>query len=318
LMILYIISQTGSFNNALPILSLYVFASYRLIPSLQQIYSCLTQLTFAGPSLNKLYDDLKNLEQFNNYDSDQVSLAFNDKIILKNIHYTYPNSSRTALKNINLTIPAKSIVGFVGTTGGGKTTTIDIILGLLEPQKGTLEVDGIVIKKHNSRSWQQIIGYVPQNIYLSDNTIASNIAFGLKPDEINQTLVEKAAKIANLHDFIIDELPKKYQTKVGERGVRLSGGQCQRIGIARALYHNPKVLVLDEATSALDNQTEIEVMSAINNLSENMTTILIAHRLRTVKNCDKIFLLEKGKIKDEGTFEELININESFSKNVDK
>ena len=305
LIILYIMSRTGNFNNALPIISLYVFASYRLIPALQQIYACLTQLTFIGPSLNKLHDDLKSLKQYNK-DSNQAGLAFNDKIILKDVHYTYPNSSRAALKDINLIIPAKSTVGFVGTTGGGKTTTIDIILGLLEPQKGTLEIDGIVIKKHNSRSWQQVIGYVPQNIYLSDNTIASNIAFGQKPDEINQTQVEKAAKIANLHDFIIDELPKKYQTKIGERGVRLSGGQCQRVGIARALYHNPKVIILDEATSSLDNETEKVVMEAVNNLSKDITIILIAHRLNTVKNCDNIYKLEKGQLVDQGSFNELI------------
>ena len=317
LIILYIIAQTGSFNNALPIISLYVFAGYRLMPALQSIYSSFTSLTFVGPSLDKLHKDIKNLKPFNE-NQDQDVLSFNKKIILKNIYYNYPNASRIALKDINLSIPVKSTIGLVGATGSGKTTTIDIILGLLEPQKGTLEVDGRIITKQNSRSWQRSIGYVPQHIYLADDSIAANIAFGEESTNINQVAVEKASKIANLHEFILEELPEKYQTIIGERGIRLSGGQRQRIGIARALYHNPKVLVLDEATSALDNQTEIEVMSAINNLSENMTTILIAHRLSTVKNCDKIFLLEKGKIIDEGTFEELININESFSKNANK
>jgi ABC-type multidrug transport system fused ATPase/permease subunit len=197
-------------------------------------------------------------------------------------------------------------------TGSGKTTIVDIILGLLEAQKGTLEIDGQVITEKNSRSWQRSIGYVPQHIYLADDTVAANIAFGVEPKDINRESVEKAAKIANLDEFVIEELPKQYETTIGERGVRLSGGQRQRIGIARALYHNPKVLVLDEATSALDNQTEKAVMDAINNLSKNITIILIAHRLSTVKKCDKIFLLEKGQLKNEGTFEELINIDENF------
>ena len=311
LIVLYMISQTGSFNNALPIISLYVFAGYRLMPALQQIYASLTQITFVGPSLDKLYDDLKKLKPSNEKEDKEV-LLFNKTINLKNIDYNYPNTSRKALKNINLSIPVKSTIGLVGATGSGKTTTVDIILGLLEAQKGTLEVDGKIITKQNSRSWQRSIGYVPQHIYLSDDTVAANIAFGVNPEDLNQEAVEKASKIANLHNFVIDELPKKYQTRIGERGVRLSGGQRQRIGISRALYHNPKVLILDEATSALDNQTEHAVMDAINNLDKDITIILIAHRLNTVKNCDKIFLLEKGQLKNEGTFEELININENF------
>lgn len=315
LIILYTMQQTGSFNNALPIISLYVFAGYRLIPALQKIYASFTSLTFVSPSLNKLHDDLKNLKPFNE-NEDQDVLIFNKTITLKNIYYNYPNASRTASKDINLSIPAKSTVGLVGATGSGKTTMVDIILGLLEPQKGTLEVDGKIITKQNSRSWQRSIGYVPQHIYLTDNSIAANIAFGVEPKDINQDLVEKASKIANLHNFVIDELPKQYQTTIGERGVRLSGGQRQRIGIARALYHDPKVLILDEATSALDNQTEKIVMDAIKNLSKDITTILIAHRLNTVKKCDKIYLLKNGEIENEGTFEKLINVNEDFRKNA--
>ena len=306
LMILYSMSQTGNFNSALPIISLYVFAGYRLMPAVQQIYEAFTQLTFITPSLDKLYDDLKNLKPFNE-NQDQDILPFNKSIILKNIHYNYPNASRTILKDISLNISAKSTVGLVGATGSGKTTTVDIILGLLEPQKGTLEIDGKIIRKQNSRSWQRSIGYVPQQIFLADDTIAANIAFGLEPKEINQEAVEKASKIANLHEFVIDELPKKYQTTIGERGVRLSGGQRQRIGIARALYHNPQLLILDEATSALDNQTEKAVMDAIDNLDKNITIIQIAHRLNTLKKCDKIFLLEKGELKKDAKYDELIN-----------
>ena len=307
LIILYKMTITGSFNNALPVVSLYVFAGYRLMPALQQIYRSFTQLTFAGPAIDKLYDDKKNLKPFN-VNQNQKLLHFNRSISLKNIHYNYPNASRTALKDINLSIPAKATVGLIGATGSGKTTMVDIILGLLEAQKGTLEVDGKIITQQNSRSWQQSIGYVPQHIYLSDDTIVGNIALGVDPSKIDQVAIEKVCKIANLYDFIMDELPKKYLTTVGERGVRLSGGQRQRIGIARALYHSPKVLILDEATSALDNQTEKVVMDAINNLSKDITVILIAHRLNTVKNCDIIFKLENGQLINQGTFEEIINL----------
>ena len=308
LIIIYMMDQTGSFNNSLPIISLYVFAGYRLIPALQQIYSSFTQLTFVRPSINKLHSDLKNLKLFNQNQVQEI-LTFNKSITLNRIHYNYPNTSRSALKDINLTIPTKSIVGLIGPTGCGKTTTVDIILGILQPQKGTLEIDGKVITEQNLRSWQQLIGYVPQHIYLSDDTVEANIAFGEKIEDINQDMVEKAAKIANLHQFVVDELPKKYQTIIGERGVRLSGGQRQRIGIARALYHDPKVLILDEATSALDNQTEEAVMNAINNISKDITTILIAHRLNTLKNCNIIFKLDKGSLKEKVTLENLIKDN---------
>ena len=317
LMLLFLIRQSGSFNNALPTISLYVFAGYRLMPALQQIYTSFASLTVTIHSLDKITNDIKSNEKFNELQlQDQGVLSINKSIVLKNIHYNYPNASRTALKEININISAKTTVGIVGATGSGKTTTVDIILGLLEAQKGTLEVDGQIITKQNSRSWQRTIGYVPQHIYLSDDTVSANIAFGIDPKNINQADVEKASKIANLHNFVIDELPEQYQTTTGERGVRLSGGQRQRIGIARALYHKPQVLILDEATSALDNQTEEAVMDAINNLNKDMTIILITHRLSTVKNCDQILLLEKGKIINRGTFEELIEFNKSFQKNT--
>lgn len=308
LIILYIMTQVGSFNNALPIISLYVFAGYRLLPALQQIYGSFTQLTFVGPSLNSLYDDIKNLKPVYQY-RDHGKLPFNKSINLKNIQYDYPNSSGSALKDINLNIPFRSNIGLVGTTGSGKTTLVDIILGLLEPQKGTLEIDGKTISRENLRSWQQSIGYVPQHIYLADDTIAANIAFGVKVEDINPELIKKVSKIANLHEFVINELSRQYETTIGERGVRLSGGQRQRIGIARALYHNPKVLILDEATSALDNKTEHNVMEAINNLSKNITIILISHRLNTVKNCDIIFKIEKGRLVDKVNFDEIVDYN---------
>jgi ABC-type bacteriocin/lantibiotic exporter with double-glycine peptidase domain len=313
--ILSTMDQSDSFISILPIISLYAFAGYRLMPALQHMYASFTLLTFVTPALDKLYIDIKKLKPFNKNQKEEV-LSFNKFIKLKNVCYSYPNSSRTTLKDISLNIPARTTIGIIGSTGSGKTTAVDIILGLLEPMMGTLEVDEKVITKQNIRSWQRSIGYVPQNIYLADDSIKANIAFGVDPKDIDQFKVEKASKIANLHEFVIEELPKQYETITGERGVRLSGGQRQRVGIARALYHNPKILILDEATSALDIQTEKAVMDAVNNLGNEITIILIAHRLSTVKKCNKIFLLDKGKLKNEGTFDELINLNEDFKKSA--
>lgn len=306
LLILYMMARTGNFNRTLPIITLYAFAGYRLMPALQQMYASFTQLTFVKPSLESLINDLKNLKQIQ---KKQVHgfLLFNKSIKLKNINYNYPNTSRTALKDITLSIPIKTSVGIIGATGSGKTTIVDIILGLLEPQKGSLEVDGQIITQKNTRAWQRLIGYVPQHIYLSDDTVTANIAFGVSSEDVNQDVVEKVSKIANLHKFVVSELPDKYQTTIGERGVRLSGGERQRIGIARALYHNPKLLILDEATSSLDSHTEKLVMEAVNNLSKELTIISIAHRLNTVKNCDIIFQLENGKLINQGTPSELLD-----------
>jgi len=311
LILLYLMMQTGNLQTSLPIISLYVLAGYRLIPALQQIYGSFTQLTFIGPSLDKLYNDIINFKPTASNQNQDV-LSLNREINLKNISYEYSNSSRAALKNINIRIPARSTVGLIGPSGSGKTTTVDIILGLLEAQKGTLEIDDTIVSKQNLRSWQRSIGYVPQHIFLANDTIFENIAFGVNHKDINIKAVEKATKIANLHNFIIEELPKQYNTYIGERGVRLSGGQRQRIGIARALYHNPQVLILDEATSALDNETEKAVMEAVNNLSKDITIILIAHRLNTVKNCDIVFKLEKGQLVNQGSFEKLINSKNEF------
>lgn len=311
LLVLYLMIRSTSFNSILPIISVYVLAGYRLMPALQQIYLAITKLRFIGPALDALHNDLKSLKPKLVY-NEAETLLFKKSITLNHIHYHYPDTSRTALKDINLSIPIHTKVGLVGVTGSGKTTTVDIILGLLEPQQGTLEVDGNIIKKDNCRSWQQSIGYVPQTIYLSDDSLAANIAFGVDKNDIDIDAVERAAKIANLDEFIINELPLKYQTTVGERGVRLSGGQRQRIGIARALYRKPQVLILDEATSALDNLTEKAVMDAVHNIQNPITIIMIAHRLSTVKKCDKIFLLEGGKLKGQGTYDELLEFNESF------
>ena len=190
-------------------------------------------------------------------------------------------------------------------------------MGLLEPESGTLEVDNNIISRTNIRNWQTSIGYVPQDIFLSDETITKNIAFGCKEDEIDTHRVEEVSRIANLDEFVKNELPQKYNTIVGERGIRLSGGQKQRIGIARALYYNPDVLILDEATSALDNITEKTVMEAVNKLSKKITIIMIAHRLSTVRKCDKIIVLEKGKVSAEGTYDELSKRNIHFKKMIE-
>jgi ABC-type multidrug transport system fused ATPase/permease subunit len=311
LVVLYLMAQSGSFASAMPIIALYALAGYRLMPALQQIYGAFTQLRFSGPALDALHKDLMSLQPAGpNTQQPVISLA--KAISLNNIVYHYPNASTPALKGISLSIPAKSTVGLVGATGSGKTTTVDLILGLLDPQEGTLAIDGQPITNHNKRAWQRAIGYVPQQIYLADDTVAANIAFGIEPEHIDQVAVERAAKIANLHEFVANDLSQGYATTVGERGVRLSGGQRQRIGIARALYHKPQVLILDEATSALDNLTEQAVMEAVHNIGHEVTIILIAHRLSTVKECDQIFLLEKGELKGQGTFEELNRSNNQF------
>ena len=315
IVILYLMTRSGSFINALPVMALYAFAGYRLMPALQGIYVAITQLRFVSPALNILYKDLKSLNSAV-ITKDNERILLKNEIALKNIYFDYPNANRTALKNICFNIKAFSTVGLVGTTGSGKTTTVDIILGLLEAQKGTLEIDGIIINEENKRNWQRTIGYVPQNIYLSDDTVSANIAFGVEQKNINYDSVVNASKIANLHEFVTKELDNQYETTIGERGVRLSGGQRQRIGIARALYHNPQVLILDEATSALDNSTEKAVMDEVHNLSNRITIILIAHRLSTVEKCDKIFVLEDGEVKNEGTFKELLKLDKKFRINA--
>jgi ABC-type multidrug transport system fused ATPase/permease subunit len=313
LVILYLMVQSGSFTSALPIITLYAFAGYRLIPALQQIYVAVTQLKFVGPTLKALHVDLMGLHPFEPRCAVIEPITFKKCLKLSNIVYQYPKASAPSLKGINITIRACSTIGLVGSTGSGKTTTVDLILGLLEPQAGTLSIDGQVINSGNIHQWQKSIGYVPQQIYLADDTVSANIAFGVSPSMVDQQALERASKIANLHDFVIQNMPEGYETKVGERGVRLSGGQRQRIGIARALYHNPDVLILDEATSALDNLTEQAVMDAVHNLSHSITIIMVAHRLTTVRECDCIYVLQDGVVRASGAYEELITNNKLFA-----
>ena len=313
LVILYLMASSGGFASALPIASLYAFTGYRVLPALQQMYGAVTQLRFSGPALDTVYRDLNSLQALPFERSLKSQMRVTQAIELKRVTYIYPGASQKALSGIDLKIQAHSCVGLVGVTGSGKTTLVDVILGLLAPKDGALIVDGEPITSHNRAQWQRLIGYVPQQIFLTDDSVAANIAFGVPPRDIDQTKVERAANAASLHEFISTELPQGYATRVGERGVRLSGGQRQRIGIARALYHDPKVLVLDEATSALDNLTEKAVMAAVNNLDGKMTIIIIAHRLETVRRCGCIYLLERGIVKSSGSYEELLIKSREFS-----
>jgi ABC-type multidrug transport system fused ATPase/permease subunit len=316
LVILYLMSSKGNFSNSIPIVTLYAFAGYRLMPALQFIYRAVSQIRFAEASLNFLYNDLIKLKKLNSSSKNFNIIKFENDIQLKNIIFKYPNSDNLVLKKLSLKILAKNVVALVGKTGSGKTTIVDLIMGILNPLNGTLEVDGNIIDSNNCKSWQKIIGYVPQQIYLANDTIEANIAFGIDVDKINSLEIERSAKIANLHEFVTNQLPEGYKTFVGERGVRLSGGQRQRIGIARALYHNPKVLIMDEATSALDGLTEKAIMQTINVLRNDITIIIIAHRLSTVRECDQIYLVDDGKIIAQGNFLELIQKNDTFSSMV--
>lgn len=304
ILVLSLMYRGNEFSNIIPIISLYVFAGYRLIPSLQQIYNAITRLRFSGAALDSLHKDLTNLKFSKRIANTYLAMPLTKSIKLNNVNFNYPNSKHNALKNINLSIPAFSKVGIAGTTGSGKTTIVDLILGLLDPDKeGTLMVDENIITENNKRSWQKNIGYVPQQIYLSEGSIAANIALGVDQINIDCHAVEQAAKIANLHEFVTTQLPKQYNTNIGEKGVRISGGQKQRVGIARALYHKPQVLILDEATSALDNYTEQSIMNDLYNIGNKITIILIAHRLDTLKKCDIIFLLEQGQLKFQGSYD---------------
>jgi ABC-type multidrug transport system fused ATPase/permease subunit len=316
LVILYLMNSKGNFSNSIPIVTLYAFAGYRLMPALQFIYRAVSQIRFAEASLNFLYNDLIKLKKLNSSSKNFNIIKFENDIQLKNIIFKYPNSDNLVLKKLSLKILAKNAVALVGKTGSGKTTIVDLIMGILNPLNGTLEVDGNIIDSNNCKSWQKIIGYVPQQIYLANDTIEANIAFGIDVDKINSLEIERSAKIANLHEFVTNQLPEGYKTFVGERGVRLSGGQRQRIGIARALYHNPKVLIMDEATSALDGLTEKAIMQTINVLRNDITIIIIAHRLSTVRECDQIYLVDDGKIIAQGNFLELIQKNDTFSSMV--
>jgi ABC-type bacteriocin/lantibiotic exporter with double-glycine peptidase domain len=319
LVILVMITSGSKIEQFLPVLTIYAFGAYRLLPLLQRIFRASTSIKYSFPAVEILYNDLATLPPGGEllYDREIAALPFNSEIRLEGITFSYPNARRVIINDINLTIRHNTSAAFVGPTGCGKTTLIDIILRLLIPQEGLLSIDGTVINEGNSANWQKNLGYVPQNIYLTEDTIKNNIAFGIPPEEIDMDAVIRAAKLANIHDFISGELELGYESSIGERGVKLSGGQRQRVGIARAVYHDPSVLIFDEATSALDNLTENAVMDAIHTMGHKKTIIIIAHRISTVKNCDTIFLMEKGAITDSGNFSGLYAGNPLFKKMAD-
>lgn len=306
--------QDRPMSAIIPTLTLFAMATVRLMPSVQQIVSMYTNVRYNMVTLNPLYDDLKLLEEHNTqFVKDRESkehVKLDKNIEINNVSYRYPESKEQALNRVSITIPKGKAVAFVGASGAGKTTIVDLILGLLKPDEGQILIDGMDIRK-NLSAWQKNIGYIPQMIYLADETLRANIAFGLPEDEIDDGKVMQAVRLAQLENMI-NRLPDGLDTVVGEHGTRLSGGQRQRIGIARALYHDPKVLVMDEATSSLDNVTEKQITKAIESLKGDHTLIMIAHRLTTVKNCDKLYFIEDGEIIQEGTYSDLVDTNIKF------
>jgi ABC-type multidrug transport system fused ATPase/permease subunit len=319
LVMIYLIVSHGGLQEALPIISLYAFAGYRLMPTLQLAYRNLATIRYTKSVLDTLHRDFTELGRApalpavtHKGNMDVTPIGLRRSLELRNLSFRYAGSEQPVLKDLCLTVPAFSTIALVGSTGSGKTTAVDVILGLLKPTSGQLLVDDLLITEETIRTWRRSIGYVPQSIFLADDSVAANIALGIAPDRIDRQAVERAARIANLHDFITKELPEGYETLVGERGVRLSGGQRQRIGIARALYHDPELLIFDEATSALDGITELAVMDAVYNLGRHKTIIMIAHRLSTVRGCDRIHLLENGSIVAAGTYDELLATSEVF------
>ena len=312
LIILYLMNNTQDFDLIIPVIALYAIAGYRLLPAFQNIFSALTKLRFARPALDLLNDELANLSFNRSKISKIVKMKIKDNIELKNISFNYPGSSKLSIKDVSMKIKINNNIGIVGVTGSGKTTLADIILFLLTTDKGAIFVDGKPINSKNYRAWQKIIGYVPQQIYIADDTVSANIAYGIPPESVNKAAIKRSAKIANIHEFITKELKDGYKTILGERGKKLSGGQRQRIGIARALYNEPSILILDEATSALDSITERAVMNEINNLNKKITIIHIAHRLSTVRHSDQIYVLDKGQIKAHGTYNKLQSNSKIF------
>lgn len=287
-----------------PQLAVFAVAAFRLLPSVGKINEHVSAVLYAFPSLELIYNDLREIEQLEigRRERDE-NWKLKEKIEIKKVTYRYPDGETNVIENASFTIPKGKTVAFIGASGAGKSTMADILLGLLPPQYGKIYADDLNVYQ-NLATWQKEIGYIPQSIYLSDDTIRNNVAFGIDEKEIDEEAVIKALRQAQLYDFV-DTLPAGLDTFVGDRGVRLSGGQRQRIGIARALYHDPEILVLDEATSALDNDTETAVMEAIERLHGEKTMIIIAHRLTTIKNADFIYEVGKGKVEQRSKEEAL-------------
>jgi ATP-binding cassette subfamily C protein len=315
---LMLLVQGRKVTALIPILTLFGAATMRLLPLLRTVVSSYTEIRYNIYAIDPVYNDLKLLEKDAEKQlkkEEKINLnpyPFTSQVIFKNVSYRYPQGSAEAIRDISLNIPRGTVIGFVGPSGAGKTTIVDILLGLLEPQQGQILVDNQNIFE-DVRRWQMNVGYIPQFIHLSDDTISRNIAFGLLDEEIDTAQLWEAVCAAQL-ESLIQELPEGLDTVVGERGVRLSGGQRQRIGIARALYNNPQVLIMDEATSALDNITEKFVIEAIEQLRGDRTIIMIAHRLTTVQNCDVIYLMNEGRILEHGSYKDLLKSSSEFRK----
>jgi ABC-type multidrug transport system fused ATPase/permease subunit len=290
---LWLLLQTNDVAQVLPALGLYGFAAYRMLPSVQTMYRGFARLRFSMASLNAISQDLALPEPYSAYSPVSTSMIVPQREIrLEKIRYAYPSTPNVPVfEDFDLVIEANSSVGIVGKSGGGKSTLMDILLALLQPQSGTLSVDDVPITEERVSAWQRAIGYVPQHIFLSDASVRENIAFGIPQDQVAPQAVERAARAAQIHDFIVNDLQEGYETNVGDRGIRLSGGQRQRIGIARALYRDPPVLFMDEATSALDAETEEAVNEAIRCLSGNKTIVVIAHKGSSLRYCQKIIAL---------------------------
>ena len=314
LILFFVIKENNSLISVLPILSIFAMASFKILPTFQQVYANISSIKGNLASFEVLRDDLKNSiidpTKFLNLKEDS-KWSPRQYIEFKNVFFNYPNVNKPALRGMNFKIPVNSTMGFVGKSGSGKSTTLDALLGLIFPQSGKITIDGISLNASNAREWQNNIGFVSQNIFLSDTSIKENIAFGIPSDLIDEKRIILASEMSLLNEFI-SEMPLGINTIIGERGVQISGGQRQRIGIARALYRNCDILVLDEATSSLDGVSEKLIMETINNLSGKKTIILVAHRLSTVKNSECIYLMEGGKVIDKGDYNKLFSSNELF------
>lgn len=315
--VLYLLAVRQDARDVVPLLSLYALAGYRLLPSLQKLYNSFATLRYHHSLIDELYADMQGegWEDVGRRVASALTIrepAFEEGIEVRSVTFRYLESDEVVLRDVSLRIPKGSRIALVGVTGSGKTTLADLVMGLLVPDEGAVLVDGAVLEGPELEGWKRLVGYVPQEVFLFDDTIARNIAFGIPADEIDRDRIRRVARIAQVDQFIQEDLPHEYDTFVGERGVRLSGGQRQRIGLARALYREPRILILDEATSALDGITEQGVMDAIGNLPWNMTMILVAHRLSTVRDCDTIYLLRQGRIAASGNYEELLARNATF------
>jgi len=309
--ILYLLTTGRSTSAVISIVTLYAFACYRMIPAIQQVYEGVTTLRSSLPSLELMERSVQALQGRGQAFEDAAPLPFERQVELRGVSYTYPNAESPALQGVDLVARRGTATAIVGPTGSGKTTVLDVLLGLLTPTEGQVLVDGEPLTPEKARAWQAAIGYVPQHVFLSDDTVARNIAFGVPDDEIDMAAVERAARIAQVHDFVA-QLPEGYQTRIGERGVRLSGGQRQRLGIARALYEDPPIVVLDEATSALDSVTEEAVFDSLAELAGRKTVVLVTHRVATVKECDQVVLVDGGRVVATGSYDDLLRTSPQF------